>query len=269
MPTTLQSKIHPTALISPHAKICDSVEIGPYSVIGPDVEIKENTYIGPHVIIEGRVEIGSNCKLMVCSIGLPPQDVSYKGEDTGVKIGDGTIIREYVTVHRASKEGFTIIGKNCFLMNSVHIGHNVKLGNNVIMASSSILAGYVEVCDYVFISGLSTIHQHCRVGESAMVGGMTGSRQDLPPYFIADGRPAKIRGINKVGLKRRGIKPDVRIEIERAYKLIYQSGLNTTNAIEKIEKELNLYPEIKTIIEFFKTSKRGIVTVASSSDQEL
>ena len=268
MPVSVESKIHYTAVISSGAKIANSVEIGPYSVIGPQVEIKENTYIGPHVIIEGKTTIGSNCKLMACSIGLPPQDLSYAGEDTGVNIGDGTVIREYATVHRAVKEGFTEIGKNCFLMNYVHIGHNVKLGNHVIMANSSLLPGYVEVADFVFISGLSTIHQHCRIGESAMVGAMTGSRLDLPPYFIADGRPAKIRGVNKVGLKRRGIKPDVRIEIERAYKLIYQSELNTTNAIEKIEKELNLYPEIKNIIEFFKTSKRGIVTVAGSPDEE-
>ena len=269
MSTTLQSRIHPTAIISPSANIADSVEIGPYCVIGPDVEIKENTYVGPHVIIEGKVEIAANCKLVAaCSIGLPPQDISYAGENTGVKIGEGTVIREYVTIHRAVKEGFTIIGKNCFLMNCVHIGHNVKLGNYVIIANSSILGGYIEVEDYVFISGLSAIHQYCRIGESAMVGGLTGARLDLPPYFIADGRPAKIRGVNKVGLKRRGIKPDVRIEIERAYKLIYQSGLNTTNAIEKIEKELNQYPEIKNIIEFFKTSKRGIVTVAGSPDEE-
>ena len=252
--------IHPTAIISPGSKISEGVNIGPYSVIGPEVILKENVYIGPHVIIEGRTEIGANCKLIAaCSIGLPPQDISYKDELTGVKIGENTVIREYVTIHRAVKEGFTVIGKNCFLMNCVHIGHNVQLGNNVIMANSSILAGYTIVEDFVFISALCVTHQHCRVGESAMIGGMTGTRLDLPPYFMADGRPAKIRGINRVGLRRRGVKPDVRNELAKAYKLIYLSGLNTAKALEKIETELVQFDEIKKLVTFFKTSKRGVV----------
>ncbi len=272
MPVSTQNppSIHPTAIISPKAKIGTGVTVGPYSCIGPNVEIKENAYIGPHVIIEGNTEIGPNCKLIAtCSIGLPPQDISYKGEETGVKIGENTVIREYVTVHKATKEGFTIIGKNCFLMNYVHIGHNVQLGNSVIMANSAMLPGYVTVEDFVFISGLSTIHQHCRIGESAMVGAMTGSRLDLPPYFVADGRPAKIRGVNKVGLRRRGIKADVREELSKAYKLIYLSGLNTTNALEKIEKELVQFDEIKKLVDFYRTSKRGVVGIESdASDPE-
>lgn len=262
-------KTHPTAIISPEAKIKSSVEIGPYSVIGPDVEIGENTYIGAHVIIDGKVEIGPNCKLIAaCSIGLPPQDITYKGELTGVKIGENTIIREYVTIHRAAKEGFTVVGKNCYLMNCVHIAHNCQLGNNVIMANGSILGGHVVVEDYVFISALSPIHQHCRVGESAMVGGMTAARLDLPPYFIADGRPAKIRGVNKVGLRRRGIKADVREELGKAYKLLYLSGLNTTNALEKIEKGLIQFEEIKKLVNFYKTSKRGVVGIDSDAENE-
>ena len=265
----LSTQIHPTAIISPQAKLSDGVSIGPYSYIGPHVEIKENTYIGPHVIIDGNTEIGPNCKLIaVCSIGLPPQDLGYKDEPTGVKIGEGTVIREYVTVHRAAKEGFTVVGNNCYLMNYVHIGHNVRLGNNVIMANSSTLAGYVVVEDFVFISGHSPIHQHCRIGESAMVGAMTGSRLDLPPYFIADGRPAKIRGVNKVGLRRRGIKADIREELAKAYKIIYLSGLNTTNALEKIEAELVQFEEIKKLVNFYKTSKRGVVGIGVDEDSE-
>ena len=261
-----QTTIHPTAIISKGAKIASGVTIGPYAVIGQNVEIKEKTYIGPHVIIEGNTEIGKNCKLVAaCSIGLPPQDISYKGEDTGVKIGNGTVIREYVTIHKASKEGFTTVGNDCFLMNYVHIGHNVVVGNNVIMANSATLPGYVIVEDFVFISGLSAMHQHCRIGESAMVGGMTGSRQDLPPYFVSDGRPAKVRGVNKVGLRRRGIKADVREELSKAYKIIYCSGLNTTNALQKIEDELVQGDEIKKLVNFFRTSKRGVVGVHSGS----
>ena len=267
MPVAAVNKIHPTAIISPGANIDATVIIGPYSCIGPNVTIKENTYIGPHVIIEGKTEIGPSCKLVAaCSIGLPPQDLSYKDELTGVKIAEGTTIREYVTIHRAVKEGYTLIGKNCFLMNYVHIGHNVQIGNNVIMANSAMLPGYVIVEDFVFISGLSTIHQHCRIGESAMVGAMTGSRLDLPPYFIADGRPAKIRGVNKVGLRRRGIKADIREELSKAYKAIYQSGLNTSNAVKKIEEELVQFEEIKKLIDFFRTSKRGVVGIDSETD---
>ena len=259
-------KIHSTAIISPEAKISSGVEIGAYSCIGPDVEIQENTYIGPHVIIEGKTEIGPNCKLVsACSIGLPPQDLSYKNELTGVKIGEGTVIREYATVHRATKEGFTTVGKNCFLMNYVHIGHNSQVGNHVIMANSSILGGYVIVEDFVFISALCTMHQHCRIGESVMVGGMTGSRLDLPPYFLADGRPAKIKGVNKVGLRRRGIKADVREELAKAYKIIYLSSLNTSNALEKIEKELVQFEEIKKLVNFYRTSKRGVVGIDSET----
>ena len=262
-----EPKIHPTAIISPEAKIGAGVEIGPYSCIGHGVEIKQNTYVGPHVIIDGKTEIGPNCKLIAaCSIGLPPQDISYKDEPTGVKIGENTIIREYVTIHRAVKEGFTVIGNNCYLMNCVHIGHNGKLGNHVIMANSATLGGYVIVEDFVFISGHSPIHQHCRIGESAMVGGMTGTRLDLPPYFIADGRPAKIRGVNKVGLRRRGIKADVREELAKAYKIIYKSGLSTSNALETIEKELIQFEEIKKLVHFYKTSKRGVAGVDTEDD---
>ncbi len=251
--TTLikETKIHPTAIISKEAKIGAGVEIG------------------PHVIIEGKTEIGPGCKLTAaCCIGFPPQDISYKDEDTGVKIGENTIIREYVTIHRATKEGFTIIGSNCFLMNCVHIGHNCQVGNNVIMANSATLGGYVIVEDFVFIGGLSAIHQYCRIGESAMVGGMTAARLDLPPYFMANGYPVKIRGVNKVGLRRRSIKADVREELQKAYKLIYLSGLNTTNALEKIEKELVQFEEIKKLVNFYRTSKRGVVGI-DSSDKDL
>ncbi len=259
--------IHPTAIISPEAEVASGVSIGPYSCIGSGTKIDENTVIGPHVIIEGKTEIGPNCKLIAaCSIGFPPQDLGYKGEDTGVKIGENTVIREYVTIHKASKEGFTVIGKNCYLMNYVHIAHNCHIGNNVIMANSATLAGYVIVEDFVFISALSTIHQHCRIGESVIVGGMSGSRLDLPPYFIADGRPVKIRGINKVGLRRRGIKADVREELSKAYKIIYLSDLNMTNALEKIENELTQFDEIKKLVSFLRTSKRGVVGMDNDSE---
>ena len=261
--------IHPTAIISKDVKLAPGVNIGPYSVLSGNISIGENTYLGPHVVIEGNVIIGKNCKLIAnCCIGLEPQDLSYKGEDTGVEIGDNTVLREYVTVHRASKEGKTVIGENCFLMNNAHVAHNAQVGNNVIMANSSILAGHVVVEDFVFISALSVFHQHCRIGESAMIGGMTRSRLDIPPYFLADGRPAKIRGVNRVGLRRRGIKREIIDEIIKAFKIIYGSGLNTSNALNKIESELTQFDEIKKLLSFYRSSKRGVVTVGSEAEDE-
>lgn len=269
---TVESKageIHPTAIISPQAKIGPGVTIGPYSVIGPKVVIKEDTFIGPHVIIDGITEIGSKCKLIAsCSIGLPPQDINYKGEETGVKIGDGTVIREYVTIHRATKEGYTVVGNNCFLMNYVHIGHNCQIENNVIIVNATMIGGYVVVEDFVVIGGNSAIHQYCRVGESSIVGGMTGCRLDIPPYFIADGSRAIIRGVNVVGLRRRGIKAEIREELKKAYKIIHLSNLNTKEALGKIEKELTQYVEITKLVNFYRTSKRGITKKNTEQDNQ-
>lgn len=258
--------IHKSAVIADGAKIDESAEIGPFAVIGPNVEIGSGTIIGAHVVIDGITKIGKNCKIYAgAAIGLDPQDLKYKNEPTGVIIGDNAVIREYVTIHRATNEGFTTIGDNAFLMNYCHIAHNCKVGNNVIMANGSTLAGYVEVGDGAVFGGICVVHQHVRIGRLCMLSGLTGARVDLPPFSMCDGRPAMVRGLNVIGMRRAKLGPETRSALKQAYKLLYKSGMNYSQAITKIEEELNGAAELKEICEFFKTSKRGVAIAFSEA----
>lgn len=251
--------IHPTAIISDGADIHDTATIGPGAVIGPNVKIGKRTKIGPHVIIDGITEIGEDCNIFAgATIGLEPQDLSYKNEPTGVKMGNRCTVREYVTIHRATKEGFTTVGDDCFLMAYVHLAHNCQVGKAVIMANCASLAGYVQVGDYTVTSGFIIMHQHIRIGRFCMLSGMTGSRVDLPPFTTLDGRPAMVRGINALGMKRGKIPPEVRTAIKESYRIIYRSGFNITNALARIEEEIQPHQEVKEIIDFFRSSKRGV-----------
>ncbi|SRR5579875_488955 len=252
--------IHKTAIIHDGARIDDSAEIGPFAVIGPDVRIGAGTRVGPHVVIDGMTTIGSDCRIFAgAAIGLEPQDLSYKGEPTGVIIGDRTVIREYVTIHRATREGFTEVGSDCFLMNYVHIAHNCKVGAGAILANSTMMAGYVTMDDNVVTSGMCIFHQHVRVGRLCMVSGLTGTRKDLPPFSMCDGRPATVRGVNAIGLKRRGLGPKVRAAIKEAYRLLYRSGMNLSQALPVVEEQIEPFAEIKEITDFIKSSKRGVI----------
>jgi UDP-N-acetylglucosamine acyltransferase len=252
--------IHRTATISDGAQVHETAEIGPYVVIGPNVRIGEGTSIGAHAVIDGVTTIGANCRIYAgTTIGLEPQDLRYKDESTGVIVGDRVTLREYVTIHRATGEGNTVIGDDCFFMVYCHVAHNCKVGSGVIMANSTGLAGHVQVSDRAVISALCAIHQFVRVGRCCMVGGMTGTRVDLPPFTLCDGRPANLRGLNVVGLRRNKIAAPVRQAIKQAYKLIYYSGLNTSQALSRIEQELEPLAEVKEIVEFYRSSKRGVV----------
>lgn len=251
--------IHKTAIIADGAFIHETAEIAPYAVIGPKVKIGARTKVGPHSVIDGLTEIGEDCHIFAgASIGLEPQDLAFKGEETGVVIGNRTVIREYVTIHRATKEGNTIIGDNCFLMNYVHVAHNCKLGNGVIIANGTNMAGYCQIGDGAVFSGACVLHQFVRVGRFCMIGGLTGSRVDLPPFTMCDGRPAMVRGLNVIGLRRGKMNPQLRAAVKQAYKLLYRSGLNYSQAIERIKAELELAPEIQEICDFFSDSKRGV-----------
>lgn len=251
--------IHKTAIIYDGAQIDESAEIGPYAVIGANVQIEAGTTVGAHAVIDGMTTVGSGCRIFAgAAIGLEPQDLGYKGEPTGVVIGDRTVIREYVTIHRATREGFTQVGSDCFLMNYVHIAHNCKLGNGVILANSTMMAGYVTFGDNVVTSGMCIFHQHVRIGRLCMISGLTGTRKDLPPFAMCDGRPAMVRGVNSIGLKRNGIGPQVRTAIKEAYRLLYRSGMNLSQALPVVEEQVEPYPEIREITEFIKTSKRGV-----------
>ena len=235
-------KIHPTAIIHKKAKIHNTVEIGPYTVVGENVEIGRGGKIYSHAVI-----------------GSPSQDLKYRGERTYVRIGPDAIVREFVTINSATGEGKeTVIGNNCFLMAYVHIAHNCCLGDGVVMANCGTLAGHVEVEDKAIIGGLSAIHQFCRIGTLALIGGCSKVVQDVPPYMIADGHPAKVYSINTIGLKRNNISDDTLHSLKQAFKIIYRSGLNISHALQKIQQEVSPSAEVTRLVQFIKSSDRGI-----------
>jgi UDP-N-acetylglucosamine acyltransferase len=228
-------KTHPTAIVDPNAQIGVDVEIGPFSIVGPHVTIGEKTVVQSHVVIEGEVTIGTgNFIGHGAIIGAPPQDVSFSPErKTKVEIGNDNVIREYCTIHRGSPEGSaTKIGDKNFLMAGAHIGHNCVIGDNVVIANNCLLAGHVRVDDGAFLGGGSTFHQHMHVGRLVMVQGSSAFGKDLPPFVIAAERNF-VFGLNVVGLRRAGFSGKDRDEIKAAFKLVYQSGLNISQALER------------------------------------
>jgi UDP-N-acetylglucosamine acyltransferase len=253
------NKIHPTAIISPEVEIGDNVEIGPYAIIEGKIKIGDNCKIFPSVHIQGYTEIGENTKIFTGAIiGSIPQDLKYKGDITYLKIGKNNTIREYVTINPGTSAGEeTIIGDNNLIMAYAHIAHNCKVGNNVIIANSGTLAGHVEIDDYAIIGGLVGIHQFCRIGKHSIIGGCSKVVMDIIPYIMADGHPARPYGLNIIGLKRRNFSEEKIKILNEAYKIIFKSGLNTSQALKKLE-EMNDCEEVKDIIEFIKSSKRGI-----------
>lgn len=255
------------AIVSPKAKIANDVEIGPFAIIEDDVELGSGVKIYPRAHICGGVVIGEDTQVhMGAIVGHLPQDLAFENRPTFVRIGKRNVIREYCTIHRGTKEGsFTTIGDDCFFMAVSHVGHNCEIGNRVIIANGALLAGYVTVGDGAFISGNVVMHQFCRIGRLAMIGGFTGINKDVPPFMLVRG-PSVVRSINLVGLRRAKIARDVIAAIKEAFRLIYQSGLNTKQALEEIRK-LPQSPEITDLIDFIETSKRGICK-AKDTDEE-
>jgi len=254
-------KIHPTAIISPDAHLEEGVEIGPYSIIGSDVKIGKNTLIGSHTVIDDYTHIGEgNHIFQFCSIGAPPQDLKFGGEKTRVVIGNFNTIREFVTIHRSTTAdiGVTIIGDHNLLMAYTHVAHNCKLDNNIIMSNAATLAGHIHIEDYAIISGLTGIHQFCRIGEHCMIGGASAVVKDIPPYVIAQGNHAKLFGLNLIGLKRRNFSENTIKAISEAYRIIFRSKLLLEDAIKKAEAEVENLPEVNHFIKFIKESERGV-----------
>ncbi len=254
-------KIDPMAIVDPKAEIEDGVEIGPYSVIEGGVYISSGTRVGPYVNIRRGTRIGKNCIIEAhCVIGASPQHFAYKGEESFVEIGDNVVLREYVTVHKATGLGEkTVIGDNCYIMVGCHVAHNCKIGVGVIMANLVGLAGYVQVGDGAVFGGMAGLHQFVRVGERAMIGGLSKVVKDVPPYLLVDGHPAKIRGLNVVGLKRAGFSAEEREEIKRIYKFIYFSDLSWKDTLEAL---LEAFPNSKfaeRIRDFMISSERGVL----------
>lgn len=259
--------IHPTAIIEPGAVIDPTVSIGAYSIIAAKVEIGADVKIGPHVVIEGNTSIGSNTEIcQFASIGAPPQDLSYRGEDTRVEIGQGCLIREYVTIHRGTVRGrgATKIGPGCYLMAYCHVAHDCVLGEGVIMANSAHLGGHIEIGKKAILGGIVAVHQFVRVGEYALVGGVSGVAKDVPPYTLASGPRIYLYGLNEVGLRRNGFSSQTIRTLKRAFKIALRSSLSIHEAVEKIRQEMADTPEALIFADFLATSKRGPARVSLS-----
>ncbi|MGD0281317.1 MAG: acyl-ACP--UDP-N-acetylglucosamine O-acyltransferase [Dissulfurispiraceae bacterium] len=257
----MPGEIHKTAVISPKAEIADSVSIGPFCVIGEGVIIKKGAKLLSHVVIEGNTEIGEQCTIYpFATIGLPPQDLKYKNEKTGVKIGKRNIIREYASIHKASVggDGLTEIGDANFLMAHVHIAHDCKIGSSIAMANAATLAGHVVVEDFAYIGGLVAIHQFTRIGAYSMVGGFSGIGQDIPPYTMASGARAKLYGLNVIGLKRHGFSDETINNLKKAYKILFREKRTLKDALKSIKAELSGVKEVERLVEFIEKNKRGI-----------
>ena len=260
--------IHPSAIVSPKAHIGKNVTIEPFAVIGDNVTIGDGTIVGPHVVIKGWTTIGQDCHFYQgASIGEVPQDLKFKGEKSYTYIGDRTSIRECATVHRATGEGEeTRIGNDCLLMAYTHVAHNCVVGNNVIMSNAAMIAGHVVVEDRAVIGGMAGVHQFVKIGRNAMVGGDSKLVQDVVPYTIVDGRPAKAVGLNTVGISRAGIAPESRRRIKQAYRILYRSGLSLPQAIAVIEQEIGACDEVDHVLRFLRNAERGICRVRHEAE---
>ena len=254
--------IHPTAIVNSGASIAEDVIIREYSIIGPDVTIGRGTIVGPHVVIDGWTTIGERNRIFpFTTIGYPPQDLKYKGGRTRVVMGNDNIIRENVTIHRGTEHGggLTKIGNGNLIMAYAHIAHDCFLGDSVIMANAATLGGHVRIENNAVIGGLAAVHQFVRIGEKAYIGGKTGVSRDIPPFMLARGYPAKLYGPNVVGLRRQGVSSESISAIKRAYRIIFRSNLTIAKALERVCEEFpNMPEEVRILVEFIRTSKRGI-----------
>jgi len=249
-----------TAIIHPQAQIGSECEIGPFCVIGQNVTLGDHCRLHSHVVIDGHTRLGSGNEIFpFASIGLKTQDLKWKGGVTRTEIGDGNTFREYVTVHSATGDGETTrIGSRNTILAYCHVAHNCTLGNGIIMSNVATLAGHVIVEDCAVVGGLAAVHQFCRIGKMAMIGGCSKVVQDVPPFMIADGNPAETRTVNKVGMERHGVSEEAQNALRQAYKVLFREGLTIPNALAKIEKELPAPAEIQHLIHFIRSSERGI-----------
>ena len=254
--------IHETAIVSKDAELGANCYIGPFSTVGAEVKLGDNVKLTSHVVVDGNTTIGANTEIFpFVSIGLGPQDLKYGGEPTSTIIGEGNTIREFVTIHRgtAGGGGVTSIGSNNLLMAQAHVAHDCQLGNDIIMANAATLAGHVEIADRANVGAYSGVHQFCRVGVEAFIGGYSVVVKDAPPFAIIQGNHAKCYGLNRVGLKRRGHSKEAIEKLNQAYHLLLSAKLNTTQAVERIREEIKGSEEVDMLLDFIESSKRGIV----------
>lgn len=257
----MSTKIHSSAIVEPGAKIGDDVTIEAYAIVKKNVTLDSGVTIKSHAYIDGETAIGSGTTVWpFASIGTKTQDLKYRGEKTYVVIGKGCEIREFTTINSSTHEGTTVrIGDHCLIMANCHIAHNCSVGNHVIMSNNSILAGHVVVEDYAIIGGMTPVHQFARIGCHSMVGGMSRVTLDVPPYLIGGGIPFSLGGINRIGLKRRNFPFEIRRALSKAYRLVYRSRLHLEEALEHIEKEVELFTEVLHFVRFCRETKRGLI----------
>lgn len=254
--------IHETAIVSPQAAIGEDCYIGPFCTVGEQVHLGDGVRLESHVVVDGDTSIGSSTNVFpFASIGLAPQDLKYGGEPTRTEIGERNQIREFVTIHRgtAGGGGVTRIGDGNLLMAQAHVAHDCQLGSEIIMANAATLAGHVEIADRANVGAYSGVHQFCRVGLEAFIGGYSVVVKDAPPFAIIQGNHARCFGLNKVGMKRRGYPKETIDALNHAYHLLLSSKLNTTQAIERIREEINDSKEVDLLVEFIESSQRGVV----------
>jgi UDP-N-acetylglucosamine acyltransferase len=254
------AKIHPTAIIAPTATIGANVEIGPYAYVGDECVVGDGCVIAMRATLERNVTLATGVKIGIGSvIGGDPQDLKFRGEHTTVEIGENTVVREYATINRGTSHSLkTTVGSGSFLMSYVHLAHDCQVGNGVIIGNGTQLAGHVSIDDRAIVSGLVAVHQFARIGRHSFVGGCSRVAKDVPPYLKAVGNPVKLYGLNSVGLQRSGFDESIVRELKRAYRLVFRSELNVTQAMARARAELQALPEVTAFLTFIEESERGI-----------
>ncbi|RMH15292.1 MAG: acyl-ACP--UDP-N-acetylglucosamine O-acyltransferase [Gemmatimonadetes bacterium] len=253
-------EIHETAIVHPDAELGEGVVVGPGAIVGPGVRIGAGTVLGPRVLVERDTVVGRDCHFFQGAVlGTDPQDLKYEGEETWLEVGDRTVVREYATLNRGTRaSGRTVVGSDCLIMAYAHVAHDCELGNHVILSNAVNMGGHVLIEDWVVVGGVTAIHQFVRIGAHAFVGGGSRVPQDVPPYLRVAGNPCRLYGLNTVGLERRGVSPEVRRALKRTYRILFQSRLPLTRALERAEEEVEQIPEVRHLLAFIRGSERGI-----------
>ncbi|HZP40912.1 MAG TPA: acyl-ACP--UDP-N-acetylglucosamine O-acyltransferase [Candidatus Binatia bacterium] len=253
--------VHPTAVVHPGAELDEGVTVGPYAIVGPHVRIGRDSTVGAHAVVEGRTTMGPRTRIFpFASVGACPQDLKYRGEPSRLEMGEGNIVREYVSINVGTEAGgmLTRIGSHCLFMVSSHVAHDCHVGDRVIVANGAALGGHVVVEDFGIIGGLAGVHQYVRVGESALCAAGAMVSMDVPPFCVAAGDRARLHGLNTVGLKRRGFASATLVALKRAYRALFQSGGKRREAIERTQRELGSVPEVGRLLAFLRSSRRGV-----------
>jgi UDP-N-acetylglucosamine acyltransferase len=257
-----ETVVHPSAIVDDGAQLGQGVLVGPWALVGAGVEVGDGTEIGPRVLIERDTVVGEDCRIFNGAVlGTDPQDLKYQGEPTVLQVGDRTVIREFATLNRGtSATGRTVVGSDCLLMAYAHVAHDCELGNHVILANSVNMGGHVIIEDWAIVGGLTPIHQFVRIGAHAFVGGGSRVPQDVPPYCRAAGNPPRLYGLNSVGLERRGLSEETRRALKQAYRILFQGDENLSVALDRVEREVIGIPEVKHLVQFIRSSERGVTT---------